>query len=210
MLLWALPVLLAVTVHEVSHGYAARHFGDPTAAKAGRLTLNPFAHIDPLGTVVVPLVLYIMSEGQYTFGWAKPVPVNTMLLRHPKADMLWVALAGPFSNLLMALFWSGLFALTYLSAEGSFGAAAARMATAGAGINSVLFIFNLFPIPPLDGGRIMVSLLPDRLSHAFARIEPFGFMIVALLLFSGALNSVLSPLLRAFLDLLVSLFGLNG
>jgi Zn-dependent protease len=205
ILIWAVPVVLAITVHEAAHGYVARHFGDPTAERAGRITLNPLRHIDPVGTVIVPLMIFILSSlagNEWAFGWAKPVPVNFGLLRNPKADMLWVAAAGPFANLLMAIAWALAHSLT-----GGLPPAWKMMAFAGMTINCVLFLFNLLPIPPLDGGRIAVSLLPHRLAWKYARLEPFGLLIVVLLLASGVLDVVLGPLLNKFVMALVTVFG---
>ena len=204
ILIWVVPVLLAITVHEAAHGYAARHFGDPTAERAGRITLNPLRHIDPMGTMIVPLLIYISSGGSMAFGWAKPVPVNFNLLRNPKADMLWVAAAGPFSNLLMAIAWA--FFLTF-AVEWGPKDAYFQMAEAGVIINGVLMLLNLLPIPPLDGGRIAVSLLPNRLAWKFARIEPYGFLILIVMMVTGLLGRILGPLLELFLTILMKLFG---
>ncbi|MDR0716795.1 MAG: site-2 protease family protein [Azoarcus sp.] len=206
ILIWAVPVVLAITLHEAAHGYVARHFGDATAERAGRITLNPLRHIDPVGTIAVPLGIYLLSSAAGSgmlFGWAKPVPVNFARLRHPKADMLWVAAAGPLANLAMALAWTLVFAV----AAGGMSRPLAMMAIAGMQINGVLMLLNLLPIPPLDGGRIMVSLLPDRLAWKYARIEPYGVIIVLALLFSHALDAILGPLLRAFVQTLMMLAG---
>lgn len=208
--IWALPVLLAITLHEAAHGYVARHFGDPTADLAGRITLNPLRHIDPVGTVLVPAGILALSalagSGGILFGWAKPVPVNFSRLRNPKADMLWVAAAGPFTNLVMAVMWSmlGSFAA---SSGGSYSLAMMKMADAGVQINAVLMLLNLLPIPPLDGGRIAVSLLPDRLAWRYARLEPYGFPILLVLLFTGILGSILWPMIALFRYALASVFG---
>ncbi|MDR0702718.1 MAG: site-2 protease family protein [Azoarcus sp.] len=210
ILIWALPVVLAITVHEAAHGYVARAFGDPTAERAGRITLNPLRHIDPVGTIAVPLSLYLFSSamgGGILFGWAKPVPVNFNRLRHPKANMLWVAAAGPLSNLLMAMGWAFVHAFADGSAPNTYAYSASLMATAGVSINGVLMLLNLLPIPPLDGGRIAVSLLPDCLARKYARIEPFGFLILLALLLTGLLGVVLGPLLNGFMALLMMLFG---
>lgn len=208
--IWALPVLLAITLHEAAHGYVARHFGDPTADLAGRITLNPLRHIDPVGTVLVPAGILALSalagSGGILFGWAKPVPVNFSRLRNPKADMLWVAAAGPFTNLVMAVMWSmlGSFAA---GSGGSYSLAMMKMADAGVQINAVLMLLNLLPIPPLDGGRIAVSLLPDRLAWRYARLEPYGFPILLVLLFTGILGSILWPMIALFRYALASVFG---
>lgn len=194
--IYALPVLFAITVHEAAHGYAARHYGDPTAHLLGRITLNPLPHIDLVGTVLMPLLLYVATSGAFLFGYAKPVPVNFGRLRHPKRDMVWVALAGPGSNFLMALGWS-LFAYVLVAAgvqERFF----LEMARAGVLVNLVMFAFNLFPLPPLDGGRILVGLLPMRAALALSRVERWGFFIVLALVLTGVLGSLwLRPLMQA-------------
>ena len=180
--IWALPVLLAITLHEAAHGYVARHFGDPTADQAGRITLNPLRHIDPVGTLLVPASILALSSlfgaGGILFGWAKPVPVNFSRLRNPKADMLWVAAAGPVTNLLMALGWAILFRIALVGEPGAYTVPLLKMADAGMQINAVLMVLNLLPLPPLDGGRIAVSLLPHHLAWRFARLEPYGFPIL--------------------------------
>jgi len=197
--IWALPVLLAITLHEAAHGYVARHFGDPTADLAGRITLNPLKHIDPVGTILVPAGILALTTlfgaGGILFGWAKPVPVNFGRLRNPKADMLWVAAAGPFVNLLMAVAWGLLFRIAATSEPGAYTLPMLKMADAGIQINAVLMVLNLLPIPPLDGGRIAVSLLPNRLAWRFARLEPYGFPILLVLLFTGILGTILWPLI---------------
>lgn len=195
---YALPVLFAITLHEAAHGYVARMFGDPTAYLMGRISLNPIRHVDPMGTIVVPLVLLIttklMGGGGMLFGWAKPVPVDWSRLRRPKQDMLWVALAGPGSNMVMAILWA--ISLRMLIEVGAtpddFWA---RMAIAGIQINLMLMALNLLPLPPLDGGRIVFSLLPDRVAYQYARIEPYGLMIVIVLMVTGVLWVLLQPLL---------------
>ena len=209
--IWALPVLLAITLHEAAHGYVARHFGDPTADLAGRISLNPLRHIDPVGTILVPAGILALSSlaggGGILFGWAKPVPVNFGRLRNPKADMLWVAAAGPFVNLLMVVGWAILFTIAARSEPGAYSVPMLKMADAGIQINAVLMVLNLLPIPPLDGGRIAVSLLPDRLAWQFARLEPFGFPILLVLLFTGILGEILWPLIVGFRFLLSTVFG---
>ena len=191
----ALPIIFAITLHEAAHGYVARMFGDPTAWQLGRVTLNPLKHIDPIGTITVPLGILVMAKlfgaPPLLFGWAKPVPVDFGRLRKPKRDMLWVALAGPAVNLLMAILW----ALTLRFSMGDQESFWFRMALAGVQINLVLMALNLFPLPPLDGGRIAFSLLPHRLAWQYARLEPYGMMIVLLLLVSGVLWKLLTPLL---------------
>jgi len=192
--LYALPVLFAITVHEAAHGYAARHFGDGTAAFLGRVTLNPVRHIDPIGTIAMPLFLYIATGGAFVFGYAKPVPVNFGQLRHPKRDMVWVALAGPASNLAMALVWGAL--LIVLDGVGVTEPFFLKMCQAGVLVNVVIGVFNLFPLPPLDGGRVLVGLLPRGAALAVSRIEPWGFFIVMGLVIAGVVGTLwLRPLM---------------
>jgi Zn-dependent protease len=202
VLIWVVPVLLAITVHEAAHGYVARYFGDPTAEQAGRISLDPFRHIDPVGTVLVPLCILVFSGMAWTFGWAKPVPVDFRRLRNPKADMFWVAAAGPFANLVMAVIWAALYGLVARRAPQFFIA----MAVGGVYINGVLLFLNLLPIPPLDGGRIAVSLLPNHLARKYARIEPYGFLILIALIMTGGLGVILGPLLDGFVPGLMMLF----
>jgi len=194
VLIYALPVLFAITVHEAAHGYAARHFGDNTAHRLGRITLNPFKHIDPIGTILMPLMLYFATSGAFLFGYAKPVPVRFDHLRNPKRDMIWVSLAGPASNFAQAIFWAVL--LVVLVTSGVQERFFVEMARAGILVNLVMWAFNLFPLPPLDGGRILVGLLPWRLGQQVARIEPFGFFIVLALVLFGIVGARwLRPLL---------------
>jgi|SRR5690625_980002 len=205
---YALPLLFAITVHETAHGYVARLFGDPTAWQMGRITLNPIPHIDPVGTIAVPLFLLFSSKllggAGVLFGWAKPVPVDWSKLRRPKRDMLWVALAGPASNLAMAILWAITASLLFRPGVGNqdfwF-----RMAIAGIQVNLILMALNMLPIPPLDGGRIVFSLLPDQLAWRYSRIEPYGLLILILLMVTGALWFMLQPLL-AFGYLIVKWF----
>ena len=194
VLIYALPVLFSITVHEAAHGYAARHFGDNTAYMLGRITLNPVKHIDPVGTILMPLLLYFSTSGAFVFGYAKPVPVNFGNLRHPKRDMVWVALAGPASNFVQALAWALLlFALLALDAAEPF---FLQMARAGILVNLVMWAFNLFPLPPLDGGRVLTGLLPMRQALWLSRIEPYGFFIVLALVLAGVVGSLwLRPLM---------------
>ena len=210
--IWALPVLFAITLHEAAHGYAARHFADRTAELAGRISLNPLRHIDPMGTIVVPALILVTSSlaagSAMLFGWAKPVPVNFGRLRNPKADMLWVAAAGPLANLAMAIGWALLFRLAVMMPESDYAIPMARMADAGMQINAVLMMLNLLPLPPLDGGRIAVSLLPAGPAYKFARLEPYGFPILLLLLFTGILGDILGPLVAIFRFVLAIVFGL--
>jgi Zn-dependent protease len=173
---YALPVLFAITLHEAAHAYAARYLGDSTAYMQGRMSLNPTRHIDPFGTIIIPILLYIATGGSFLFGYAKPVPIDYGNLRKPKRDMAWVALARPAANFVMALLWL-IFAI-FLAATGVQEVFFIRMAQAGVLTNLVMFAFNLFPIPPLDGGRVLTSMLPHRYAYKFAQIEPYGFFIV--------------------------------
>lgn len=194
VLIYALPVLFAITVHEAAHGYAARYFGDNTAYAQGRITLNPIAHIDPLGTIVMPLLLYFATGGALLFGYAKPVPVNFSHLRNPKRDMIWVALAGPGANFVQAFLWGALFYL--LTAAGVDEPFFIKMCQGGILTNLVMFAFNLFPLPPLDGGRILVGLLPWRQAVLVSRIEPWGFFIVMALVTTGVVSALwMQPLM---------------
>jgi len=197
--IYAIPVIFAITLHEAAHGYVARHFGDPTAWQMGRITLNPVKHIDPVGTILVPTLILVASKiagsSGILFGWAKPVPVNFGRLRNPKKDMLWVAAAGPGANLVMALGWALLLKSIEVMPANPYRLPMARMADAGIDINIILMMLNLLPLPPLDGGRIAVSLLPHRAAWQFAKLEPYGFMILLVALFTGILGEVLSPLI---------------
>jgi Zn-dependent protease len=225
--IYALPVLFAITLHEAAHGYVARHFGDLTAHAQGRISVNPIRHIDLLGTVIVPLIILVLSAGKLLFGWAKPVPVNYSALRKPRPHMAWVAAAGPIANLAMALFWAlalrvsiaassragewlevaqsyGTTGLVDVVKESGHGPAEFFIGVSAAGVlvNLVFMLLNLLPIPPLDGGRILTSLLPTRAAWRFAKLEPWGVPLVLALLFvpvhgpgSNALATVLSPLL---------------
>jgi Zn-dependent protease len=192
---YAIPVLLAITLHEAAHGYVARMFGDSTAYMLGRVTLNPIKHIDPVGTIIVPLAIVLLSKfaggAGFLFGWAKPVPVNFANLRHPKRDMIWVAAAGPGINLLMAVGWALLLkAMLVAEVEERY---FVEMAKAGVFVNIGLMALNLLPLPPLDGGRILVGLLPHRLAEALARLEPYGFFILIALLATNTLGFFLQP-----------------
>lgn len=199
IVIYALPVIFAITVHEAAHGYAARYFGDMTAQQEGRITLNPLNHIDPIGTILIPALT--MMLGGILFGWAKPVPVNFGNLRNPKRDMLWVAAAGPASNLVMAILWAVVFSFS-TQAPTAFVMPLSLMAQAGIMINVVLLVLNLLPLPPLDGGRIAVSLLPNHLAFQFAKIERFGFIILIVLLFTGVLYQIMMPFIKAALWLI--------
>ena len=204
----ALPIIFAITLHEAAHGYAARHFGDSTAWEAGRITANPLRHIDLVGTILVPAIILLVSGNSILFGWAKPVPVNFGRLRHPKSDMLWVAAAGPGANLAMLLFWAALAKMAWLLPINFFSLPMARMAEVGMSINIALMVLNLFPLPPLDGGRIAVSLLPRDAAWQFAKLERFGFPILLLLLFTGILGSLLMPVMRLVGGLVEIIFQL--
>lgn len=199
---YALPVIFAITVHEVAHGYAAKQFGDMTAYQQGRISLNPVRHIDPVGTLLIPAMTLFL--GGILFGWAKPVPVNFGRLRHPKRDMLWVAAAGPGANLVMAVLWA--LAIKWSPMLPEFAAMPlAFMGAAGIYINVVLMVLNLLPLPPLDGGRIAISLLPHKLAWQFAKIEPYGFIILLVLMFTHVLGAVLWPVIAVVMGLVSTL-----
>ncbi|MES2974822.1 MAG: site-2 protease family protein [Pseudomonadota bacterium] len=199
--IYALPVIFAITLHEAAHGYIARRFGDNTAWQLGRVTLNPVKHIDPVGTILMPALLYFATSGAFLFGYAKPVPVNFGNLRNPKRDMVWVALAGPGSNLLQALLWGIL--LYLLAGMGVTERFFIEMCRAGMLVNVVMFVFNLFPLPPLDGGRVLVGLLPYRQAVLVSRIEPWGFFIVMGLVLAGVITTLwMRPLMKLTYDLL--------
>jgi Zn-dependent protease len=205
--IFALPVLFAITLHEAAHGYVARHFGDMTAHLAGRISLNPLRHIDLVGTIIVPLISLFVAD--ILFGWAKPVPVNFAHLRRPKRDMLWVAGAGPFSNLIMAFAWALALRIAIGLEPGHSAAMWLAMAgVAGVFVNVIFMVLNLLPLPPLDGGRIAVSLLPHSLAWRFARIERFGFLILIILLVTGVLGVILSPLIAHTVAAIALLFGI--
>ena len=198
--IYALPVLLAITLHEAAHAYAAKRFGDATAYMMGRMTLNPLKHIDPVGTVLLPLLSVVI--GGFLFGWAKPVPVNFGALRNPRVGMRWVAAAGPAANLVMAIMWVLLLKLAVVM-DNDYSRPLALMSQAGIGINVVLMVLNLMPILPLDGGRIVESLLPRPLAYRFSRLEPYGMWILLALVFTG----LLSPILRPFTTMVYELLG---
>ncbi len=203
-----LPLLFAIVLHEVAHGWVAKLLGDPTAKMLGRLTLNPIKHIDPVGTILVPLVLLML--GGFIFGWAKPVPVTWENLKNPKRDMALVAVAGPAANLLMALFWA-LVAKIGLSLGSDISWLATPlvlMGIVGVTFNLILMVLNLLPILPLDGGRIVESLLPGPLSYTFAKLEPYGFIVLLVLLISGLLSSVLGVPVQFFEQIIFNVFNL--
>jgi Zn-dependent protease len=204
---FALPVLFAITLHEAAHGYVARHFGDMTAYAAGRVSLNPLRHIDLVGTIIVPLVSLLVAD--ILFGWAKPVPVNFANLRHPKQDMLWVAAAGPFSNLIMAFGWALAFKLgTGLALSNPAATWLIMVGACGIFVNVIFMVLNLLPLPPLDGGRIAVSLLPHGLAWKFAQLERFGFVILIALLFTGLLGYILWPMINFSISAIGALFDI--
>jgi Zn-dependent protease len=212
IVLWGVPVVFAITLHEAAHGFVARHFGDQTAYMLGRVTLNPLKHIDPIGTIAVPGFLIAVSvltrAPLFIFGWAKPVPVNFANLRHPKRDMLWVAGAGPFANFAMALAWAillkGAVPGGAIESDGF-----VEMADAGIQVNLMLMALNLLPILPLDGGRIALSLLPEGMAQGYARLERYGFIVVIALLATGVLGTLMTPILRAGEYALRFLLGLG-
>ena len=208
ILVFALPVIFAITLHEAAHGYVARRFGDSTAYMLGRVTLNPVKHIDLLGTIVLPIVTLALSP--FMFGWAKPVPVNFNNLREPKKDMLWVAAAGPASNLAQLVAWAIVAAVVARTVEpsGLVGVFWLSVADAGIKVNIMFALLNLLPILPLDGGRIVTSLLPGRLSHAYQGTERFGLVILLVLLFSGVIGWVLNPLYRGMYNQTLNFIGL--
>lgn len=192
--IYALPVLFAITLHEAAHGYVARSFGDMTAFAQGRVSVNPMRHIDLIGTIVVPLAILLLSGGRFLFGWAKPVPVNYSALRKPKQHMAWVAAAGPGANLVMALAWGVILKLGLMLPENAYTEPMLRMAQAGVLVNLVFMFLNLLPILPLDGGRILASLLPNRMSWQYAKLEPWGLPVLFILLATHLLDAVLNPL----------------
>jgi Zn-dependent protease len=200
---YALPILFAITVHEAAHGYVAKYFGDLTAERMGRISLNPLKHIDPFGTILLPALTVML--GGILFGWAKPVPVNFANLRNPKKDMLWVAAAGPASNLIMAIFWAMLLGYAKHAPE-SAAFFLTEMSWAGISINLVLMVLNLLPMPPLDGGRIAVSLLPNNLAIQLSRVEKYGFIILIALMFTGVLGKIISPFINFFAALILRTF----
>lgn len=205
----AIPILFAITFHEVAHGWVARHFGDRTAEAQGRLSLNPIRHIDPIGTVLVPAIMLLLP-GNFIFGWAKPVPVNPRFMRHPRSNMVWVSAAGPGSNLLMAIFWAFLMTLSQRLDLGMPGQWLEAMAAVGIFFNVLLAVFNMLPIPPLDGGQVLTNLLPPGpFSTLLEKIAPFGLFIVLALLVTGLLWPLVSGPIGFIQGLLITIFGLR-
>jgi len=202
---WVLPVLFAITVHETAHGWMALQLGDKTAMMLGRLTLNPLKHVDPLGTILIPGLMYMMAG--FMFGWAKPVPITWQNLRQPKRDMVFVAAAGPASNLIMAILWALVIRIGL--ALGDAGLALVFMGVAGIFINCILMVLNLLPLPPLDGGRVMTGLLPGPMAYKFSRIEPYGFFILIGLMVTGLLGVILWPVVEFFIGLMAGMSGLE-
>ena len=207
-----IPVLFAITLHEVAHGWAARALGDRTAEMLGRLSLNPLRHIDPVGTVLVPILVYVLSGFSFLFGWAKPVPVNPRGLRRPKQDMVAVAAAGPAANLVMGVFWAVLVVVTESSAAAgnTVGVFLSKMGQIGVLFNAILAVFNLIPLPPLDGGRVLRGLVPESFGRRLDAIEPFGLIIIVLLLSLGLIWPVMGPMIRSLQLLMYTLAGAGG
>lgn len=202
IILWVIPLLFAITVHETAHGWVASKCGDPTAKLLGRLTLNPLKHIDPIGTIIVPAILFML--GGFVFGWAKPVPITWRNLRHPRWDMALVAVAGPLANLVMAFMWVAVAKVAIALHNAPF----SYMAQIGISINLVLMLLNLLPIPPLDGSRVLASFLSPAMAYQFNKLEVYGFLILVLLLASGLLARILGPALQGLLAIFFSFFGL--
>lgn len=210
IVIWALPLIFAITLHEVAHGWAASYFGDKTAKLAGRLSLNPLKHIDPVGTVILPLLMLTVSN--FIFGWAKPVPVDPRNLRNPRRDMAIVALAGPASNIIMALMWAGIAKLGLIFETGGntwLGIPLSYMGGAGIMINVVLAVLNFIPLPPLDGSKIIGGFLPPRVMYKYNMIEPYSFIILIILLLTGALSFVMGPPVLFLITWIGNLFGLQ-
>jgi Zn-dependent protease len=207
---WALPLIFAITLHEVAHGYVASLFGDYTARLSGRLSLNPLKHIDLVGTILVPLALLVM--GGFIFGWAKPVPVDPRNMRHPRRDMAFVGLAGPLANLLMALGWGGIAKIGLIASQSQYvwlGIPLVYMGSAGIMINVVLAVLNLIPLPPLDGGRVLSAILPPRVAYSYNLLEPYGFIILILLMMVGVLSSIMSTPVWVLVNLIGNIWGVG-
>jgi|SRR5687767_12916992 len=212
IVLWGVPVVFAITLHEAAHGYIAKLFGDRTAEMLGRVTLNPIKHVDPIGTILVPAVLLLTAKlaggVPFIFGWAKPVPVTYENLRRPRTDMIWVAAAGPASNFVQAVLWA--FVLVASVAGGTLASEGlSEMARIGVNVNLVLMALNILPIPPLDGGRVLAGVLPGRAAYALSRVEPYGLFIILALLFTGLLDNLMRPLIRGAERLIVALLGIG-
>ncbi len=207
--IWAIPVLFAITLHEVAHGWVAKKFGDFTAESLGRLSFNPIKHIDPVGTILVPAILIITTG--YAFGWAKPVPINFNQLRNPKKDMVWVAAAGPFANVIMTIFWAVIFFIFIDAANDNeqYAKFFVYMSLAGIFINLVLMFLNLLPIPPLDGGRVLSGLVPNKISILLSKLEPYGLFIMVGLLFLGLLNKLVFLPSLLILFFIMSFLGIQ-
>ena len=204
---YAIPLIFAITLHEAAHAYAARYFGDSTAYMLGRMTLNPLKHIDPIWTILVPIVTLLVSP--FVFGAAKPVPVNFGALRNPKRDMIWVAAAGPLANLVMMLGWAVLAKIAIALGASGPTHFLASVAEAGIFVNALLMVFNLFPLLPLDGGRIMMGLLPNRMSYSFSRTEPYGMLILIALIVTGVLGKFMWPLVEISMNSIYAIIGLS-
>ena len=204
---YAIPLIFAITLHEAAHAYAARYFGDSTAYMLGRMTLNPLKHIDPIWTILVPIVTLLVSP--FVFGAAKPVPVNFGALRNPKRDMIWVAAAGPLANLTMMVMWAilGKIAISLDASGPTY--FLASVAEAGIFVNALLMVFNLFPLLPLDGGRILTGLLPDKMAYAFSRTEPYGMFILIALIVTGVLGKFMWPLIDISMKSIYAIIGLS-
>jgi Zn-dependent protease len=207
---WALPLLFAITLHEVAHGWVASLFGDQTARFSGRLSLNPIKHIDLVGTIILPLVMLMFSN--FIFGWAKPVPVDARNFRHPQRDMALVALAGPLANILMAFMWGAIAKASVFTSIAGYdwvGEPLLYMGGAGVMINVLLAVLNFIPLPPLDGGKILAGLLPKRAAYQFSMLEPYGFFILIILMFTGVLSSIMGPFVNLLITFIGSIFGLG-